>query len=535
MTKKITEALIYCRISDTKQKTDGHGLESQAHRCYQFAENNRLTVAREPFFDDVSGGGDFNKRPAMNELLDYLKRNRKTDYVVIFDDIKRFSRDVYFYWDLIKKLEKYDATPMSPNFRFERTPEGRFQQSITVAAGEYERESNARQSHQKSKARLEAGYHAFNAPVGFKFEKIKGVGKLLMRDEPAASIVAEVMEGFASGRFQTKNEVRRFLEEHPQYPKDASGKLGNSHVERLFNRPLYAGYIEYKPWGVSLRKGQHEGLISYETYLKIQERLKGRAYAPTRKNLNKDFPLHGAVNCGSCGNALTFNWSRSHTGKRHAYYICQNRKCDYKGKSIRRDLMEGEFEKLLKTLTPSKELIMAADKMFKQLWQHREHTEKQRKQAWQQQHKEAQNSIEKLLDRIVDADSPAVMKALEKRVVALEGKQRVIDEKIANCGRPVRPYDEMYRTSLLYLANPHKLWALGGYEGKRTVLKLTFTDRLTWERDGAYRTPDLSLPFKALGGSLASKKEMADRTGLEPATSGVTGRHSNQLNYRSVE
>ena len=27
---------------------------------------------------------------------------------------------------------------------------------------------------------------------------------------------------------------------------------------------------------------------------------------------------------------------------------------------------------------------------------------------------------------------------------------------------------------------------------------------------------------------------MADRTGLEPATSGVTGRHSDQLNYRSA-
>ena len=26
---------------------------------------------------------------------------------------------------------------------------------------------------------------------------------------------------------------------------------------------------------------------------------------------------------------------------------------------------------------------------------------------------------------------------------------------------------------------------------------------------------------------------VADRTGLEPATSAVTGRHSNQLNYRS--
>jgi hypothetical protein len=28
---------------------------------------------------------------------------------------------------------------------------------------------------------------------------------------------------------------------------------------------------------------------------------------------------------------------------------------------------------------------------------------------------------------------------------------------------------------------------------------------------------------------------MAERTGLEPATPGVTGRYSNQLNYRSAE
>ena len=28
-------------------------------------------------------------------------------------------------------------------------------------------------------------------------------------------------------------------------------------------------------------------------------------------------------------------------------------------------------------------------------------------------------------------------------------------------------------------------------------------------------------------------RELAERTGLEPATSAVTGQHSNQLNYRS--
>ena len=30
------------------------------------------------------------------------------------------------------------------------------------------------------------------------------------------------------------------------------------------------------------------------------------------------------------------------------------------------------------------------------------------------------------------------------------------------------------------------------------------------------------------------KEVMAERTGLEPATPGVTGRYSNQLNYRSA-
>lgn len=48
--------------------------------------------------------------------------------------------------------------------------------------------------------------------------------------------------------------------------------------------------------------------------------------------------------------------------------------------------------------------------------------------------------------------------------------------------------------------------------------------------------------WQAIAKSLETKKastvklrlHFADRTGLEPATSAVTGRHSNQLNYRSV-
>lgn len=502
------KALIYCRVSDPKQKTDGHGLESQELRCRQFADTKDLLIERV-FHDDVTGGGDFNKRPAMVELLDHLKRHRNTNYIVIFDDIKRASRDIYFYWQLIYQLDEYGAQPMSPNFVFEKTPEGKLQQSITVAAGEYERESNARQTRQKMIARLEQGFHVFIAPVGFKYKNTKTHGKVLVRDEPAASVIAEAMEGYASGRFQTRQEVRYFLEKSPGFPKAASGKLGNVTAEKILTEPLYAGYVGFKPWSVELRKGFHQGMVSFETFCKIQERLNGTAYAPTRKDFNVEFPLRGSVLC-ECGNALTAAMSRSRTGKLHPYYKCQNKKggCKHAGKSIRRDVIEDDFEKLLQQLTPSKKLVVLADKIFRRLWDKHALQQEQLKLTLKKQTKSLEQDVEKTLNKIVEADSLIVIKRLENRIEELESKKLMINEKIANCGRPVRPYDEMYRTALRFLAEPHKVWAYGGYKEKMAVKKLVLSERITYVRNEGYRTTEFSLPFRLLADFSGSKNGM---------------------------
>jgi hypothetical protein len=93
----------------------------------------------------------------------------------------------------------------------------------------------------------------FAAPVGYRYETVEGRGRMLVRDEPLASIIQEALEGYASGRFQLQVEVRRFLASHPEYPRDRRGALRAQRVTDLLKRPIYAGY------GKSIRRAAIEG------------------------------------------------------------------------------------------------------------------------------------------------------------------------------------------------------------------------------------------------------------------------------------
>lgn len=514
MTEPQQKALIYCRVSSKRQKDQGSGLDSQEHRCRLHAIAQGYEV-EAVFPDDITGTGDFMKRPGMVALINYLEAHHKTDYVIIFDDLKRFARDTLTHLTLRMTLKRYNATVECLNYNFDDTPEGEFVETLFAAQGQLEARQGKRQTVQKMKARMEKGYWVFFRVAGYRYVDGEGGGRVLVKDEPLASIVTEALEGFASGRFQTKAEVKYFLETFPEFPKGNNGKIHNQKIERLLTQVLYAGYLQSEEWGISLRKAQHEPLISLETYQKIQKRLSEKAYAPTRKNINADFPLRGAVVCGDCGRPLTSCWSKGRN-KRHPYYYCVTKGCESKSKSIRRDVIEGEFETLLKTLKPSQALIKTASTMFKRLWDHRERSQRERMASLKSQMSKTQRKIDLLLDRILDAELPSVIKTYEKKIKTLEEEKLLIAEKTTNCTTPKRPFEASLRTALEFLENPCKLWASERFEDKRAVLKLAFVDRLTYVRGEGFRTAKTSLPFNMLGGFDGQNGTMAVGQGFEP-------------------
>ncbi|MBT3043385.1 MAG: recombinase family protein [Candidatus Thiodiazotropha sp. (ex Codakia orbicularis)] len=514
MTTKETKAVIYCRVSNKTQTTRGDGLGSQETRCREYAKYKGYEV-EAVFTDDVSGS--LIKRPGMQAMLKHLSKHRKKPRVAIIDDISRLARGLEAHLQLRGAIANAGATLESPSIEFGDDSDSVLVENLLASVSQHQRQKNSEQTLNRMKSRLQNGYWVFQAPVGYRYQKTSGQGKILVRDEPIASIIQEALEGYASGRFQLQAEVKRFLESFPDYPKDRKGKLHPQRVLNLLTRVFYAGYVESEDWGVSLRPGRHEGLISLETYKKIQERLNGNAKAPARKDINQDFPLRGFVTCGECGHTLTACWSKGRSAH-HPYYMCFQKGCSSYRKSIRRDVIEGEFEQFLLSLRPSQELFDLALSMFKDLWNYRLEFQKTHSKSLELEISKTERKIEQVLDRIVDAESNAVVSAYEKRIGELQLEKQVMQEKISQCGRPLRDFDETFRTAMAFLANPHEIWASGRMEDRHAVLKLTFADRLAYVRGEGFRTPETTLPFKALAGFSGGENKMARPEGFEPPT-----------------
>jgi DNA invertase Pin-like site-specific DNA recombinase len=487
------KAVLYCRISDKGQT----GLGSQEHRCRQYAEAKDYEVAAI-FYDKFTGGVDFMKREGMVDLLKYLDDNPQHNYVVIFDDLKRYARNTFFHLGLRIEMEKRGATRECLNFNFEDTPEGRFNETINAAVSELDRETIARQSRQKIIARLEAGYAVYSRPpIGYKYVKSRnGNGKVLVRDEPFASIVAEAMESFASGRFSSQAEIGRYLESHPSFPKH---KVRVQRITNMLTQPLYAGYVGSKELGVSLREGRHEGLVSKATFEKIQDRINGQANAPARKDLHRNFPLRGAVACSGCGKNLRGSSSKGKY-KYYAYYACHTKGCEHYAKSIPRAKIEGEFAALIKGVQPSRNVVKTVIGMCRVYWNMQVRQASENAKAIKADIRKTEAQIGKLVDRIVEVTNESAIGALENKIGELEKRKLVLAEKAHNSALPQPTFEESIEHSLRFVANPYNIWEKGVFELKRLVLRMVFPEPVIYDRESGYRTPETSIIFSMLGG-----------------------------------
>lgn len=507
--------IIYCRVSSKKQESEGSGLDSQETRCRQYCTGKGYGEPDAVFRDSFSGGGDFMQRPAMRALLEYLEENAHKDYIVVFDDLKRFARDVEFHIKLRAKFKSHNVTPECLNFNFEDTPEGTYVETILAAGAELERNQNKRQVVQKQKARLEKGCWAFHAPLGYEMKKT--IDGKIAHPTKIGKIIGEGLEGFASGRFPTQISLATFWKSEGVFKGKQSPDKYLDSTKSIIQNPFYAGLIEYKKWDVVRREGRHQGVVEEKVFYQNQKRLEDDyPVRAVRADLSDDFPLRGLVTCEACCGKMTAYYSKSKTGKKYPYYSCQRKGCELRSKTVALNTIDDGFESLCRSYKPKEKLVSIVGDMFEDVWK----SEMKKVALSLSELKEIKQKLEievgKLTDAVIDATNPILKKQYEKR---LEEKTLELEKLQADLASELT-YAEPYRTSYEKLngmiKSPYSIWEKATTKQKQELFFFMFAEPLVYELEMGYRTPEKSCIYKLFDQFESGNSVDVEMGGVEP-------------------
>ena len=109
------EAIIYTRVSTSKQAADGHGLDGQYSACLRYAEENNIKVIKTII--DPGYSGKSIQRPGIEELFEFLNSRRNEIYVIAYA-INRYSRDTSEYYAFKDDLAAKGGILRSPDHDF---------------------------------------------------------------------------------------------------------------------------------------------------------------------------------------------------------------------------------------------------------------------------------------------------------------------------------------------------------------------------------------------------------------------------------
>lgn len=504
-----TKALIYCRVSSQRQVDEGNGLGSQEQRCRMYAKSKDYEVVQ--VFPDEAISGSLFQRPAMHDLLSYIDDHPHDNYVVIFDDLSRYARDVKVHIQLTAEFQSRGVKRECLNFNFEDSDESEMAELMVAVSNQYQRKSNRRQVIQKMKARLEKGYWAFMPPVALENKKDPIHGKILTPVEPHASLLKGAIEQYRDALLTTQENVMHYL--HEAYEaKGLPERFALHTVQQILKNPLYAGHIEYKPWNVPFMKARHEGFISIQTYNAVQDRLLGRGKPWKRKDYHLDFPLRPHVLCEGCNIPMTGSYNTGRNKIRYPHYFCRTKSCMYVWKTTSKETYEKKFEELLISKKPSDDVAGLTQDVLLNIWNNRLDLYSQGRESMQIKLGKVKEDIDGFAKLANKAQSDMLRNVYENKILELSATEKKLEHDLQNKDYTEKDFGTASKKVLTTLTRPMELWQSPEYNDKRIILFMYFENKLRYDYKRGFGTATLARPveiIREIGTSKMSSVEMS--------------------------
>jgi site-specific DNA recombinase len=309
---------IYVRVSTQHQAEEGYSIPQQIERLKKYCEAMGWILVKI-YTDDGYSGGSLD-RPAMNQMIKEIESGHAD--IVLVDKLDRLSRSQFDTLYMIQKV--FDANGVafvSRNEAFDTsTPFGKAMVGILAVFAELERSRIKERMMDGQEGRAKEGKYKGGGPIptGYNYNKETG---LLEINEYEAMQVREVFDLFI-------NRMPIFTIMMHMNKKGYRTKYGEwkeQTIRGMVSRRIYIGEITYKG---KVYEGQHEAIISLETFNKAQKVVAERAKENANRQIGKAYrsPLGGIIYCGNCGSRYHFrSGANNKDGTRRNYYTCYSR------------------------------------------------------------------------------------------------------------------------------------------------------------------------------------------------------------------
>lgn len=345
------KAVALCRVSTSKQRTEGTSLQAQETYIYDCAVNLGAEIVKLWSLDTSSKKGVNLARKDLQEIIAYCKAHKSVKYLIL-DEVDRFMRSVqeYYWWKTeFERVGVRLAYAKMPEITHEDNPMMVFKEMVAVFQAEASNHERITKTRDKMQARVAAGYYPGHPRPGYKKSEVSG---LHVPAEPQWAQVRNTLREIASGTYTIDQGLKRLHERGyvTQWtgPKTPGGKVIDMYrFKEMLCDPYYAGIIKMSDWAIN-EHGLHTPMITKAEHETLLALVKGKGKKFTRNEHNPLFPFTNSMDCVACMEAgrkparlvgyRHSNGKKRGSHKEYLRYRC--RSCNF---SIRQEALHAVF------------------------------------------------------------------------------------------------------------------------------------------------------------------------------------------------
>jgi site-specific DNA recombinase len=525
---KPRNCITYTRVSSSKQLTN-QSLETQSEAVRKHAEGNGLKVLRE-FGGIAESAKSDEDRKEFDRMWSFAIKHHNEISVIIVYSLDRFGRSGNgALMKVLQLKEDYGISVVGLTLPTDETVYGDMIKALYLFAAKIENNARTERAVTGMKKRLLKGLWIGMLGIGYEYKEIAGTKQCVINWE--GELIRQA--------FKWKDEGYSNAEIQERLKKNGLD-LPRNTLFRVFANVFYTGYIKHGLIPEKVFKGSHTPIVDIELFLRINSKKKRpQAYKKNRFALNsfvKDFETKSSY--------TGYSTTNRH-GKQYSYY-----KANKVGVRMNRDqnFFERKFMEFLDEYCIKEENVPTIEAILISGFKTYNQDISKIKIEAENRFKKTEEEYKTFLTRY-SVNQSISKEDFELVKPDLDQKRRDAKDFLESVKAGLSNPDKFVAYSLELCINMSKMWHLSSIMDRKKLQYLVFPEGIFYDsKTDEYRTPRTNICIELIHrlsvdngnekkGAVSQNEVLpqpAVRTGLEPATSCVTGRHSNQLNYRTI-